>query len=218
MYIMNSKSYQEEDVSNKHAAAAAATEETTLKSTLKRWQTTPSKVAAIVLTILMYVVVVVSSPLSLQGIRGTGSGGGGGDASINYQPAPGNSPHAFNFNPLCPTTGSPITMTIGKTQTPGVVYAGLDYSATSYNHYRTDYYPIFNEVWQACAYWCHEDVRCRTFTVHMKELAGRGRYGDCYVHDHWLDKRGGAYYKKSLTDRNVVSGVCRPEDSWKGFK
>jgi len=213
---MNSKSYQEEDVSNQDAAAAAATEETTLKSTWKQRQTTPGKVVAIVLAILMCVVVVVSSPSSsLQGIRGTGSGGGGGgDASLNYQPSGG--PHTFN--PLCPTTGSPITMTMGKTQTPGVVYAGLDFSATSYNHYRTDYYPIFNEVWQACAYWCHKDVRCRTFTVHMKELAGIGRYGDCYVHDHWLDKRGGAYYKKSLTDRNVVSGVCRPEDSWKGYK
>jgi len=214
---MNSQSYQEEDVSNQDAAAAAATEETslksTLKSTLKQWQTTPGKVAAIVLAILMCVVVVMSSPSSLQGIRGTGSGGsGGGDASINYR--------THKYNPLCPTTGSPITMTMGKTQTPGVVYAGLDYSATSYNQYRTDYYPIFNEVWQACASWCHEDVRCRTFTVHMKEVKGPygDRYGECYVHDHWLDKRGGAYYKKSLTDRNVVSGVCRPEDSWKGYK
>ena len=226
---MSFQSYQEEVVPNKDttaAAAAAATEKSSLtigtdgeesksKSMSKslRWQTTPGISAAIVVAIMLCVVV-VSWPSSLHGIRGTGGGGGGGDASlVTLQQT---------HDPMCPTVGSPST-TGGSTQTPGVVFYGLDFSIDSYKSLRIHPgLPDSDHVWQHCASACntqHDD--CRTFTAHIYTgLIDNTKYymGECYFHRHWLDNHGNRYVVNSIGDRTIVSGVCRPEDKWNGYK
>jgi len=235
---MNFKSYQEEDVPNKDAAAAVATKKSSLtvgkkgeesksksKSKLKRWQTTPGIVAAIVVAIILFVVV-VSSPSSLHGIRGIGGGGGGGGASIMQQQQ---DVLQQNHDPMCPTTGSPHPHNDGSTQTPGVVYYGLDFSTRSYrnsliydkdNKGKRTYFTEQGGVWQGCALECNADTACRTFTVHVKEATDfyNKWYGRCYFHEHWLDNHGSDFVKNSLKKRSIVSGVCRPEDRWNGYK
>jgi len=239
---MNFKSYQEEDIPNKDAAAAAATKKSSLtvgnegvelksksrsKLKLNRWQTTPGIVVAFVVAIMLFVVVVLS-PSSLHGIRGTGSGGdggGGGDASIYYSK---NDASKSKREGMCPTTGSPSEYSNGgSTQTPGVVYYGLDFSISAYTKARfppllcfgiPSYVSEWKKVWQFCAGRCNHSPSCRTFTVHVKKAGNKKWYGDCFYHDHWLDNHGSNFEKKSLNKRYIVSGVCRPEDSWDGYK
>jgi len=234
---MSFQSYQEEVVPNKDTTtAAAATEKSSLtigtdreesksksmsKSKLKRWKTTPGISAAIVVAIMLCVVV-VSWPSSLHGIRGIGGGGGGGgggDASlVTLQQT---------HDPMCPTAGSP-SVSGGSTQTPGVVFYGLDFSTDSYKSNRIPdeppnpphtYLSESDQVWQACASACntlHE--MCRTFTVHILTNPNGEFFGFCYYHRHWLDNHGNQYVVNSVGDRNIVSGVCRPEDKWNGYK
>merc|ERR1712238_71674 len=233
----NCKSYQEEDIPNKDAVPAATTGTTTKlsmtvgndgevsKSKLKRWQATPGIVAAIVVAV-MVCVVVVSSSSSLHGMRGIGSVGG--DASKAF-PKIVKKKNANKTN-LCPIYGLPLEYSNGgSTQTPGVVYLGLDFSMHAYKTSLTPhnpnifglhqkYFDKWDHGWQSCAGQCNNLPECRTFTVHVYKEGTNKWYGKCYFHDQWLDNHGTRIENKSINKRSIVSGVCGPEDHWVGYK
>jgi len=103
----------------------------------------------------------------------------------------------------CPTDGDPTEYKGYETGIGGEVFYGLNFDCGTYYSFNND--PVVDssiEHWKLCATKCNADKRCATFTNTLTK---------CYLHDKWQCKNCDHYHARSLGNREVVSGVCRPD-------